>query len=98
MGFLEEENEKLSRVSATYATKNTSDLLGRVHHGKEIIIIEVHDKPRVAMLPYEEYAASANVLLSDKDRGLFLKALDEAPPPNAALKKAAKKFSSRSAS
>jgi antitoxin (DNA-binding transcriptional repressor) of toxin-antitoxin stability system len=92
MNSIEEESGKLKRVSATYATKHTSDLLGRVHHGKEIIIIEVHDKPRVAMLPYEEYAASANILLSEKDRNLFLKALDHPPAPSKALKKAIKKF------
>ena len=67
-------------------------MLGRVHHGKEIIIIEVHDKPRVAMLPYEEYAASANIRLSEIDRDLFLNALDHPPRPNPALKKAMKKF------
>lgn len=92
MNHFEEETGKLKKVSATYATKHTSDLLGRVHHGKEIIIIEVHDKPRVAMLPYEEYAASANIRLSEKDRDLFMKALDHPPSPNAALKKAMKKF------
>lgn len=90
--MIQEENKKLKRVTATEATKHTSDLLGRVHHGKEIIIIEVHGKPRVAMLPYEEYAASANILLSNRDRNLFLKALDQPPSPNSALKKAMKKF------
>ncbi len=92
MNYLEEETGKLKKVSATYATQHTSDLLGRVHHGKEIIIIEVHDKPRVAMLPYEEYAASANIRLSEKDRDSFIKALDTPPSPNVALKRAMKKF------
>lgn len=95
MNPLEAKTASPNRVSATYVTKHTSDLLGRVHHGKEVIIVEVHDKPRVVLLPYEEYAASANVRLSERDRELFLQALDNPPAPNAALKKALKKFKSQ---
>ena len=86
------EDEKLKTVSATYAAKNASELWGRVEYAKETIVVEKHNKPTVVMVPPEQYFASHQIVLGNRDRDQFMALLDHPPKPNAALKRAIKNY------
>ncbi len=43
-------------VGAREAREKFSDLIGRVHYGGEVVIVERSSKPMVAMIPMELYA------------------------------------------
>lgn len=85
-------DEKLKRVSATYAVKNASEVWGRVEYAKETIVVEKHNKPTVVMVPPEQYFSSHHLILSNRDRDTFLALLESPPKPNAALKRAIKDY------
>ena len=83
-------------VRATDLRDQAADIINRVEYGRETIIVEKHKKPRVVMIPYEEFMTRYDLVLSDADRKRFLASLDKAPPPNPALKKAMKAFQKKS--
>ena len=56
--------ENFIKMNATDVTQRTSELLGRVRYGKEVIVIHHHNQPSVVMLPYEVYAQQDMILLS----------------------------------
>lgn len=84
--------KNFTSVSATEATQKTAELLGRVRYGKELVLIHHHNQPSVVMVPFEMFAEQGTLLLGKADQEAFLKALENPPPPNAALKQAVQKF------
>ena len=88
------------------AITRTTDAKARISLPKAfanstIIIEQVSDteirirKARVIPLEEVRFAEESPIVLSDRDRDAFLKILDNPPPPNARLRRAAAKYKER---
>lgn len=61
----------VTQVSTREARNNLSDLLGNVHYGNQIVIIERSGKPMVAVIPvamYEQLVAEREARFQVLDR------------------------------
>lgn len=85
------------RISATALRTDTSEILGRVRHGNQVVVVEVHGVPSAVIKPYDEAEFKNNLVLSERDTRIFLDNLNNPPPPNTYLKKAVKRYLQRHA-
>jgi prevent-host-death family protein len=61
----------VTRMGSRQARDNFSDLVGRVHYGSEIVILERSGKPMLAMIPidlYEQLMAEREIRFQVLDR------------------------------